>query len=61
MSKQKAGVEVRLQRLFEDRQVGDYEWNLKIDHDTAQQDISDAEWMLTACREYLEIILGRKI
>ncbi len=39
-----------LQRLFKDRQFGDYSWTIHIDHETALQDITDAEWMIQKCQ-----------
>jgi len=48
----------KLQRLFEDRQVADYSWNLSVDKDTAAQDLDDAEFLVNACREYIEKRLG---
>ncbi len=43
-----------LQRLFEDRQVGDYSWTIHIERETALNDINDAEWILKQCQKYLE-------
>lgn len=44
----------KLQRLFEDRQVGDYDWSVSIDKETSAKDIAEAEWLVDACLEYLE-------
>lgn len=44
----------KLQRLFEDRQTADYDWNRHVDGQTAREDVTDAEWLVTACREYIE-------
>jgi uncharacterized protein (UPF0332 family) len=49
----------KLQRLFEDRQVADYDWNISVDEETAKQDLADAEWLVNACREYLEKRTGQ--
>ena len=49
----------KLQRLFEDRQVADYDWNISIDKKTAEKDLADAEWLVNACREYLEEQTGQ--
>ena len=43
----------KVQRLFEDRQVADYDWNISIDAQTAEKDLSDAKWLVSACRDYL--------
>jgi len=43
----------KLQRLFEDRQVADYDWNISVDKETAEKDLADAEWLVDACCEYL--------
>ena len=44
----------KIQRLFEDRQLADYDWNLTFEKDIAEQDIIDAEWLVKVCREYIE-------
>ena len=44
----------KVQRLFEDRQTADYDWNLNLDKNTAKKDIRDAEWLVGICREYVE-------
>lgn len=44
----------KIQRLLEDRQVADYDWSLKVDKETAAKDLADAQWLVTACQEYLE-------
>lgn len=43
----------KVQRLFEDRQVADYDWNISIEAETAEKDLSDAKWLVFACRDYL--------
>jgi len=49
----------RLQRLFEDRQTGDYDWAAQIDEETAKQDLEDAEQIIELCRKYLEKATGQ--
>jgi len=44
----------KVQRLFEDRQVADYDWNRSVDKETAEKDVADAEWLVNECRSYLE-------
>ncbi|MFC1783320.1 HEPN domain-containing protein [Planctomycetota bacterium] len=51
----------KLQRLFEDRQVGDYDWSVSIDKETAAKDIDEAEWLVDACIEYLEEKIGQSL
>lgn len=51
----------KLQRLFEDRQVGDYDWSVSIDNETAAKDIDEAEWLVDACIEYLEKKVGQSL
>jgi len=48
----------KLQRLFEDRQLADYDWTRDIDKKTAQKNLDDAQWLVDACTEYLEKALG---
>lgn len=48
----------RLQRLFEDRHTGDYDWSRSIDRDTAVKDVSEAEWILKAAAEHLQKVMG---
>lgn len=45
----------QLQRLFEDRQIADYDWVSTIDEETAQADMEDAQSIVKACTEYLSI------
>ena len=40
----------RLQRLFEDRQIADYDWKRHVDEETAKQDVADAAWVVAECR-----------
>ena len=47
-----------LQRLFQNRQVGDYEWGIEVDQATAEKDLAVAESFVRACREHLKKILG---
>lgn len=51
----------KLQRLFEDRQLADYDWSRKLDEKTVVQDIFDAEWLVNTCRQYLEESTGQKM
>lgn len=43
-----------LARLFEDRQLGDYEIIHTVDGDTATRDVADATRFVDACADYLE-------
>jgi len=43
----------RLNRLFENRQVADYDWNVVIDRGTALADLQDARAIVQDCRDYL--------
>ena len=43
----------KIQRLFEDRQTADYDWNVSLDRETALEDVTAADWLVGACREYL--------
>jgi uncharacterized protein (UPF0332 family) len=45
----------KLQRLFEDRQISDYDCLEEIDEETARTDLQDAEELISACRNYLNI------
>ena len=51
----------KLQRLYEDRQTGDYDFSRNINQETAQIDITDAEWLVNRCLEYLEKTLGQPL
>jgi len=44
----------KLQRLFEDRQVADYDWTRDVDKQTAQKDLDDAQWLVDTSVAYLE-------
>jgi len=44
----------KLQRLFKDRQIGDYEADHSIEKEEAELDLADAKLILDACRQYLE-------
>lgn len=46
----------KLQRLFEDRQISDYDCTGKIDEETARADIDDAQALVDICRNYLKIV-----
>ena len=43
----------QLQRLFEDRQIADYDWNRRLDEATARQDVADAAAVVAACRRFV--------
>lgn len=51
----------KLQRLFEDRQLADYDWMREVDKKTAQKNLDDAQWLVDACTEYLEKTLGQPL
>jgi uncharacterized protein (UPF0332 family) len=48
----------RLTRMFENRQVADYDWSVSIDKDAALGDLEDARAMLLQCHHYLELRTG---
>lgn len=43
----------RLQRLFANRQAGDYDASISIDQEQAAQDLADARWLLEQCEALL--------
>lgn len=43
----------KLQRLFEDRQVADYDWINTVDAETGKADVNDAKSIVDACEAYL--------
>jgi len=43
-----------IQRLFEDRQTGDYDSASSLDRETAQENIRSAETIIVAIKEYLK-------
>lgn len=45
----------KIQRLYDDRQLGDYDCTIDIDESTAQKDIQDADWLLESCRSFLQL------
>ena len=45
----------KLQRLFEDRQISDYDCIGKIDEETARADLDDAQTLVDICRNYLKL------
>ena len=45
----------KLQRLFEDRQISDYDCLEEIDQETAQTDLCATDDLVAACRNYLNI------
>lgn len=51
----------KLQRLFEDRQMADYDWTREVDKQTAQENLNDTQWLVDACAKYLEKALGRSL
>ena len=51
----------KLQRLYEDRQISDYDWSRNLDQETAQKDIDDAEWLVDICLQHLEKNLGQSL
>ena len=51
----------KLQRLFEDRQIADYDWTRDVDKQTAQKDLDDAQWLVDASCEYPEKTVGHSL
>ena len=51
----------KLHRMFEDRQTADYDLTLVVDKQTAESDVADAEWLLRACRQFLERETGESL
>lgn len=45
----------KIQRLFEDRQAGDYDWKNQINRNTAEMDLAAATGVVTLCRKHLEV------
>ena len=43
----------KIQHLFEDRQMADYDWANTVDSQTAAEDVADSEGILQACDSYL--------
>lgn len=50
----------KLERLFKDRQIGDYEADHSIQKEEAELDLADAKLILDACRQYLEQKTGHQ-
>jgi len=48
----------KLQRLFEDRQIADYEWRRHVDEETGVEDVANAEWLVNACAKHLENLIS---
>ena len=48
------GTTRKLQRLFEDRQVADYDWIHTVDAETAEEDVAAASEIVIACEEYIK-------
>ncbi len=44
----------KLQRLFEDRQIADYDWIHTVDAETAEDDVNAASEIVKACAEYIK-------
>lgn len=44
----------QLRRLFDDRQIADYDWTRTVDGQTAAEDVAAAQVIVKACREYVE-------
>jgi uncharacterized protein (UPF0332 family) len=43
-----------IQKLFTERQTGDYDFEISFENDTAKDDINIAKQILEACEEYLQ-------
>ncbi len=43
----------KLQRLFEDRQIADYDWINTVDAETGMEDVNDAKSIVAACEAYV--------
>ncbi len=43
----------KIERIFEDRQIGDYEYEETISKEDSEQDIADAETIVNAIEKYL--------
>ena len=44
----------KLHRLFENRQMADYDWTAIVDRASARSDVKDAADLVAACQEYLK-------
>jgi uncharacterized protein (UPF0332 family) len=44
----------KIMRLFHDRQIGDYEYEKYINHESSEADVGDAEAIICAIGEYLQ-------
>lgn len=53
------GTTRQLQRLFEDRQTADYDWQRRLDGATARQDVADAEAVVAACERFVHGYVSR--
>jgi uncharacterized protein (UPF0332 family) len=42
-----------IEKLFSERQIGDYDFQTYLDVDTAKEDLEEAEKIIDACEEYL--------
>jgi uncharacterized protein (UPF0332 family) len=51
----------KFQRVFEDRQVADYDWTREVDKQTAQKNLDDAQWLVDARAECLEKAVGQSL
>ncbi len=44
----------KIQKLFEDRNIGDYDPSAMVDSETAKRDVADAEWIVEEIRLLLK-------
>ena len=51
----------RLNRLFENRQVADYDWSVEIEQEDARADLQDARALVRDCRDYLARETGERM
>ncbi|HLA38047.1 MAG TPA: HEPN domain-containing protein [Candidatus Brocadiales bacterium] len=42
-----------IEKLFNERQIGDYDFETHLDAEVAQEDLTEAEKIIEACEEYL--------
>ena len=45
-----------LHRLFEKRQIADYDWTVVVEPESARRDVKDAAKLVAACRDHLKRI-----
>jgi uncharacterized protein (UPF0332 family) len=48
----------KLQRLIDDRQTGDYDWETQLERGDAERDLADAEFLVNACGDYMKTRTG---